>query len=96
MLDSHKEYPKTLEEAVERVLSVMSEEDKEKLKNAPERNLTEFHFSLGMMTKTVCGLRRGNGALIRSCCPSTFLPHPDDASGVVLKAVWKTLQWMPL
>ncbi len=93
---SQKKYPKTLEEAVERVLSLMAEEDKKKLKNTTEGDLGNLHFRLAMMIRGACGLWKGNGVLIRSCCPNTFPTHPDDASGVVLEAVWKTLQSMAL
>ena len=96
MSSSDKEYPNTLEEAVERVLSLMSAEDKKKLKNTAEGDLIDLHFSLGMMIRDTCGLWKGNGALIRACCPNAFLTHPDVASGVVLEAVWKTLQTMAL
>ena len=51
MVDSYKECPETVEEAVERVLSVMSEEDKKGLRNTAERDLIGLHFSLGMMIR---------------------------------------------
>ncbi len=96
MPNGQKKYPKTLEEAVERVLSLMCEEDKKKLKNTAEGDLIDLHISLAMMIRGACGLWKGNGVLIRACCPNTFPPHPDDASGVVLEAVWKTLQSVAL
>ena len=70
---TEKVYPKTLEEAVERVLSLMSEEEKKKLKNTAEKDLIKFHFGLGAIIRDECRLWKGNAALLRLC---TFASPP--------------------
>ncbi len=47
MPEAKMEWPRTVEEAVDRLLSLMSEEDKQSLKNTPEKDLIMCHFSLG-------------------------------------------------
>ncbi len=45
MPEAKKEWPRTVEEAVDRLLSSMSEEDKQSFKNTPEKDLIMFHWN---------------------------------------------------
>jgi hypothetical protein len=56
MPKAKKEWPRTVEEAVDRLLSLMSEEDKQSLKNTPEKDLIMFHFGLGGYIRNEFGL----------------------------------------
>jgi len=98
-----KKWPRTVEEAVEQLMSSMSEEDKERLRNMPEEDLILLHMGLGLEIRNTLGLGQGNKELLESCglrsMPDSayddFLPmqvHPDDASGVIVEALWKALQ----
>ncbi len=42
-----KKWPKTVEDAVDQLISAMSEEDKQTLKNTHEKNLILCRFDLG-------------------------------------------------
>lgn len=82
------EWPKTLDEAVARLLSVLSEESKQVVRETSEADLIRFHFSWGQGIRNDFGLWRGNRELLASCGHV----HPDDASMVIIKAVWKRLR----
>jgi hypothetical protein len=90
-------WPTTLDEVVDRLLSRMSEADKELVRNTPEDDLIRFHLGWGMGIRHEFGLWRGNGKLLVSCADlhpdaSMVIPHPDDASLVIIRAVWERLR----
>ena len=69
------------------VLKDMSEADKATVVNTSEEDLIQFHNSWGM------GIRNGynlwhDKALVKELGAE----HPDDASMIIIKAVWKTLR----
>lgn len=95
---SSPDWPQTVDEAVERILRGMSAEDKERLRSTPKDDLILFHFGWGTGIRNEFGLWGGNEALMASCAEAKgygadpeFL-HPDDASGVIIEAVWQRLQ----
>jgi uncharacterized protein DUF6794 len=52
-----------------------------------------------MGIRNAFGLWQGNAALLKSCAEARYGPgpdamfmHPDDASGVIIEAVWRRLQ----
>lgn len=67
MSKSRKKWPRTVAEAVNRLIQEMSEEDRETLKNTPEKDLIMYHFSLGMWIRNEFGLWQGNDELLKSC-----------------------------
>ena len=81
-------WPLTLDAVVERLLGLMSDADKEVVRNTPEDKLIRFHFPWGMGIRNEFGLWRGNTQLLESCGGE----HPDDASSVIIRAVWERLQ----
>jgi len=88
MTEQNKTYPKTVEESVNLLLSTMSHENIEKLKNTPEENLILQHHALGTHIRNEFGLWKGNQGLLNSC----GVAEPDDASGVIIKALWEKLR----
>jgi len=84
------QWPKTVEEAVDQLLSSMSDEDKQTVKNTPESELIQYHFGWGTGIRNEFGLWRGNEELLVSCGSADM--QPDDASMVIIKAGWKRLQ----
>lgn len=84
-------YPKTIEEAVDFLISSLSEEQRQELMNIPEEKLGTLHFTLGLYVRNTFGLPIRNPELFAACCPELF-QHPDDASFVIIKAAWKKLQ----
>ena len=87
-LQRERPWPKTLNEAVEILISELSSTDKETIKAMKKEDLIRFHFGWGTRIRNEFGLWAGNTALLKSCNAS----HPDDASGVIIESVWKRLQ----
>ncbi|MBY0461171.1 MAG: hypothetical protein K2V38_27935 [Gemmataceae bacterium] len=80
--------PKTLDEAVVHLLSVLSDESKARVRGTLERDLILFHHGWGTGIRNDLGLWGRNPELLASCGS----PHPDDASMVIIRAVWRALQ----
>jgi hypothetical protein len=103
MSKRRKEWPKTVEEAVDQLLSSMPEEYREVLKNTAEEDLALFNHGLGTYIRNEFGLWANNGELLKSC-GSQMMPdsayddylmmmvNPDEASMVIIKALWGRLQ----
>lgn len=93
--------PKTVDEAVEVVLSWLSEEDRQYVVS---NDIFMLHFSLGLRIRNELALWAGNDALLKDAArvaqgekdepvnwggEQTFMP--DDASMVILSAVKKRI-----
>jgi len=83
-----KQWPKTVKEAVAQILSKMSAKDKEIVRNTKKKDLIKFHHGWGTGIRNDMGLWQGNRDLLKD----TKAIHPDDASMVIIEAVWKELQ----
>lgn len=81
-------WPKTRKEAVDRVLSEMSEKDQETLRNTSKDELVRYHFGLGLGIRNDFGMWKGNNALLKDCGASI----PDDASMMIIRDAWRRLQ----
>jgi len=66
----------------------MSESDKAAIRAKKKSELIEYHFSWGMGIRNSFGLWSGNRSLLADC----HAYHPDDASRVIIEAVWQELQ----
>jgi len=62
------------------------------LKNTPKEDLILHHFGLEAYIRNEFGLWQGNRELLEACCGKGLGIHPDDASSVIIKALWKKLQ----
>ncbi|MGM0442290.1 MAG: DUF6794 domain-containing protein [Elusimicrobiota bacterium] len=85
--DTSKNWPVTVEQATEKLIKDLPEEDKNTLRSTPKEDLIKFHFSLGRHIRNSFGLWQGNGALMKA----TGKQHPDDASMVIIENTWKKL-----
>jgi hypothetical protein len=83
-------WPRTVEEAVARILVKMTDAEKDVVRKTPEDDLDLLHFGLGTMVRNECGLWDGNSDLLASC-GSPDMP-PDSASDVIIRVVWERLQ----
>lgn len=83
-----KKFPKTVEEAVYAIIEQMNAEDRFYIANMKEDELISLHFTAGMQIRNNFGLWEKNDALLKD----TGEEHPDDASGVILKALWEVLR----
>ena len=101
MAHDAKEFPRTVAEAADKVLSELSEEDKKVVRETPGERLFELYFGLGTFVRNSCGLWAGNEDLIEACArgrhpgkdePPYLYMHPDDASAVIVEEVWRKLQ----
>jgi uncharacterized protein DUF6794 len=95
----HSDWPQSVDEAVDRLLAGLPDKDKETVRSTPKDELYKFHFGWGMGIRNRFGLRQGNAALLKSCAEMRYGPesdarfmHPDDASGVIIEAVWQRMQ----
>lgn len=82
------QYPKTVQEAVRTLLSDMTEEEKNLIRNSTEDELVHFHPSLGKYIRNRFELWGDNYELLISC----GVVHPDDASRVIMQAVWQAVK----
>ena len=87
-------YPKTVEEAVERLIGELSLKDRVYIANLTQENLYLLHLSLKAYVGHELGLLAGNKDLIESCrvvCLSKEL-NPEQCLAVILKALWEELR----
>jgi hypothetical protein len=78
------EHPKTVDEAVNRLLVILTDDDKEQVKALPEDDFVLLHFSLGRDIRTAFGLNAGNTALLGNLCA-------DDSAMRIIEELWKKL-----
>jgi hypothetical protein len=69
-------------------MMVLDDEQKITLATLQEDDLINLHFSLGMAIRNAFGLHHADSKLLASCDTAT---HPDDVSGVIIKALWEQL-----
>ena len=77
----------TLTEVVEDIIENMTKAEKSGLINTAEEDLIQFHHGWGRDIRNRYNLWQ-NSELVKATAEN----HPDDASGVIIKAVWKALQ----
>jgi hypothetical protein len=93
-------WPQTIPEAVEQLLGELSAETAGDIAHLPEDALISLHFGLGQYIRNRYGLWQGNEALLADCAAvsgrsgdvSWLWIDPDDASSVILTALWRRLQ----
>ena len=88
-LQDNFKLPETVDEAVDRLMMVLDDEQKIALATLQEDDLINLHFSLGMAIRNAFGLHHVDSKLLASC--NTAI-HPDDVSGVIIKALWEQLK----
>jgi hypothetical protein len=88
------DWPRTVDEAVDRLISVLSDENKQVIRDNTEGNLIDYHFGLGMYIRNQFGLWAGNKALLESCVAQrghALVSHPDYASAIIIEALRRRL-----
>ena len=93
MFNPHK-LPKSVEEAVNHLLSDLSLNNEIQLSVLQEDDLANLHFSFGHHIRNSFGLWTGNDALLESCrlVSGNQDLHVDDASMVIVKALWERVK----
>lgn len=93
-MPDNEPWPETLDEAVEKLLKHLDWGTKEYLRDTPEAHIIiRFQPSLGTSIRNRYGLWEGNLSLLDSC--GSTMMEPDDASVVIIKALWRRLQFLP-
>ena len=87
---TERRWPKTLDEAVDYMIAALGPGEKELIRTTDETDLGEFHYGLGTGIREVFDLWHGNKELLKSCGSKAL--HPDDASKVIIEALWRRLQ----
>jgi hypothetical protein len=86
--------PRTVQEAVDRLVAELSLKDKTVIANMAEVELSTLHTTIGEYIRNEFGLWSGNKDLLTSCC---FLAKrdkvsEDDASSIIIRELWKRLR----
>ena len=76
------EHPKTVDEAVDRLLSILTDKEIDELKSTAEDELIMLHFTLGRDIRNAFGLNSGNTELLGSRCA-------DDVSMEIIERLYK-------
>jgi len=89
--------PTTITEAVNILLSELTIEDKNRIKESSEDGLINFHIGLGMTIRNIFGLWKKDSKLFEDCKKSSGDPslHVDDASAMIIRSLWERLQEFP-
>ena len=96
------EQPRTVQEAVEHLTHKLSQTEKINIADLEENELINLHFGLGQFIRNGYGLWNDNLHLLLDCqrikwkdfanMPDIRMIHPDDASMVIIKALWIRLR----
>jgi hypothetical protein len=91
--DEHQ-LPRTVEEAVDQLISELPLKGKTKIASKKEEDLVYLHLSLGEYIRSNFGLRSGNKELLESCCSASGKKelNEDKASELIIREFWKKLQ----
>jgi hypothetical protein len=80
--------PTTIEASVRLVLGLMPEDEHARITALSRADLATLHLGLGLWMRNHLGLWNGNQALL----DATGKIHPDEASEVLVEALWQHLQ----
>jgi len=88
------EAPRTVDEAVDRLLLNIPLKDKTTVANMSHVELPNLHLTLGGYILNNFGLLTGNWELMKSCRSKSkdTLQHEEDAVGIIIDALWEKLQ----
>jgi len=91
---SAAEQPKTVQEAVERLVAELPLKEKTTIANMVEEELIQLHAYLGRFILDQFGLWSGNEKLSASCLAAAKYPlhDADDAVAVIVKELWQKLR----
>ena len=86
--------PKTVDDAVKRLIANMPLKFKVDLSKMDEGELINLHFTFGVFIRNQFGLWNENADLLNDCrelSGVTFM-HPDDAAAFIIEELWKRLR----
>jgi hypothetical protein len=80
--------PSTIPEAVDRLLLILTPEDRLAIATIQKGDLINLHFTLGMSIRNAFGLHEPDSLLLAACRPSV---DPDDASHMIIMELWNRI-----
>lgn len=80
--------PTTIDEAVDRLLIILTDTELQEIRNLPKDQLISLHFGLGISLRNAFGLLDPQSQLV-AACPDV---HPDDVSMLIITELWLRLQ----
>ena len=81
-------WPRSVDEAANRILVGMPDADKRKVRVTKRSDLILYHHGWGTGIRNQFGLWKGNKDLMADCKAG----HPDDCSMIIIEKVWERLQ----
>jgi hypothetical protein len=86
--------PKTIDDALDILLSILDKETMEIFASRSEQELKHYHCTAGVLIRKEFKLAEGNDELIESCRKFSGQSNLDGkgASVVILKALWESLR----
>lgn len=87
-----KSLPTTIDEAVGVILVMLEDKELNVITQMPFADLFNLHFGLGQWIRNNLGLWQPDSALMKAIQVQTPGIHPDDASTVIIEALWHRLQ----
>jgi hypothetical protein len=84
--------PKTKAEAVEELLSSLTNGQIEEIAAMKKEDLICMHHGLGTHIRNSMGLWQKNDDLLNDCCKGEEELHPDTASMKIIEAAWEELK----
>ena len=87
-----KSLPTTLDEAVGVLLATLGDKDLSEIAQMSFNDLINLHFGLGQWVRNNLGLWDANSPLMEAIRVHSPGTHPDDASTVIIEALWHRLQ----
>jgi hypothetical protein len=83
----HTKPPETVDEAFERLIAILDDDQKAAIAAMREEDLIDLHLGLGLAIRNAFGLHEPGSQLLASC----GVAHPDDASEMIIRELWKKL-----
>ena len=90
-MTTRKAWPATIDEAVGVVIAALSDDERASIAALEQAELIGLHFGMGAWIRNNLGLWKGNDALMQAIRERDQAVHPDDASIVIVEAVWERL-----
>ena len=88
-LENITKVPETVDEAVNRLVTLLDDEHKLAISTMQESDLIDLHFSLGIAIRNAFELHDQDSELLKSLGPFV---HPDDVSMMIIGQLWHSLQ----
>jgi len=79
--------PETVNDAVDLLIRILIDEQKNEIAALQEDELFDLHFTLGLAIRNAFGLHDLDSKLLADCGTK----HPDDGAGVVVRYLWARL-----